>query len=136
HACRVAAWPVKAGDKSESDRCFTDNLSISRVRRGRWADQLWRESHGTVVPAWYLCWPDSQGREASRSSGPAVRQSYGCNYSQDRESAWIDRARQAADERCRSHRMNHQCPLLTQSGHQNGNAAQIIPPSFLWRGYT
>jgi putative tryptophan/tyrosine transport system substrate-binding protein len=52
------------------------DLSVSRLRRRRRADELWGQRCGVAPPSRHLRRPDSQGREAGRSAGPASHQDF------------------------------------------------------------
>ena len=46
---------------------------LARGRRGRWPDELRGQHHRCLPPSRHLRRPDSQGREAGRPAGHAVR---------------------------------------------------------------
>jgi putative tryptophan/tyrosine transport system substrate-binding protein len=62
-------------------------VSVSRVRRGGRPDELRRQFYGAVPSDRHLHRPDSQGREADRSTSPAVYEGRAHHQSQDREGA-------------------------------------------------
>src|SRR5262249_3695739 len=83
------------------------NLPYSRVRRGRRPDKLRPQHCRDVASHGRLHWPDSQGREAGRSAGPASHegraghQSQGCQGARGHLSAHTGRPRRRGDRMIR-----------------------------------
>ena len=70
--------------------CRSGDLSVARVPRGRWPDQLWKQPHRGLAPGWGLCRPNSRGRQAGRSAGPATDAVRAGGKSQHRQGARSD----------------------------------------------
>src|SRR5262245_29510541 len=96
-------------------RCAHD-LPIPRVRRSRWADELWSEhsEHGTSSR--HLHRPHPQGRQARRLAGAAVHQGRVDHQPQDRQGARPRNAGHAARPRRRGYRMIRRREFITLLG--------------------
>ena len=53
---------------------LTHNLSVTRLCRRRWLDELRTQHFGSLPTGWCLCWSGPQRREASRTSGRTTDQ--------------------------------------------------------------
>src|SRR5262245_7416174 len=81
------------------------NLSVSRVRRGRWPDELRRQPDRRVPSSRHLCWPDSGRCQAGRPARRTVHEGRADHQHENRQGARIDNSAPANRPRRRGDRM-------------------------------